>query len=482
MLILPAFAVGLFAAYIAFMFSILLDQSCVRWALVLKLNVPPSLLLGALDVVFFFIALAIWTTTTAFAIGFSLRMSKGVRIQWGLTVALLLTSVYVWAKKPQGLVTPPHLAAVAAVVLLVCGVVLSFRRVRKVRTHFLTNAATLVTLVLPFLIALADAPKQPPTARRLWSTVLDKDTWQAMNTGSSFAATRQVVISGDRVLTIFDAGFAQDEGKQPMSNYRLLSLDAKTGEIKNAHDFVGHWGSTPYLFATNDDHVILEDGSLKAIRPDLSDAGPVFNPDRGRVDLISPDGSTMAWETTPGTTLLDSHTLTPNGKHLAESVPVSITTDAALTDNTYWYRDYPKDHSFVTLTNEHGQRLLFHGDCGAARFANRQTVIVVGCGKITTLNIQGTVLKESNLSGGPATFAGISQNGKRFALEFSDEKGDPSILLYEYFVVFDTDTLQPVAMVRVSEMPEHQSWSAFSSEGKYFVVGNPNDLSLYQLQ
>jgi hypothetical protein len=35
--------------------------------------------------------------------------------------------------------------------------------------------------------------------------------------------------------------------------------------------------------------------------------------------------------------------------------------------------------------------------------------------------------------------------------------------------------------VSVSDLPERQSWSAFSHNGKYFVAGNPNDLTLYQL-
>jgi hypothetical protein len=54
------------------------------------------------------------------------------------------------------------------------------------------------------------------------------------------------------------------------------------------------------------------------------------------------------------------------------------------------------------------------------------------CGKVRIVNLQGTILKETKISGGSATFAGVWQNGKRFALEFREERGDPSILLYEY--------------------------------------------------
>lgn len=98
------------------------------------------------------------------------------------------------------------------------------------------------------------------------------------------------------------------------------------------------------------------------------------------------------------------------------------------------------------------------------------------------LNLDGTILKEGAIPGGRSTLAGVSQNGRRFALEFSDEKGDPSILLYEYFIIFDVATLQPVKTVRISDMPERQSWSAFSPDGHYSVAGNPNDLSLYTVQ
>lgn len=470
----PAFIVGLVAAYIALMFSVLLEQKSISLAQALRLSVPPSIVLSVLRLAFFVLALAIWTTVTVFAVGFALRTRRASRFQWGLTLAILLATPYIWARHPSGFVTASHLAALGAGALLVCGVVLSFRLAHKQRTHFLTNAGAFVILALPCLLAFAQAAKQPPNAHRLWSTVLEKGTWQAMNTGSDFAATRQVAFAGDRVLAIFDTGFSQYEDKQPMSKYRLLSLDVKTGEIKNSREFAGYWGDMPFVFATNDGHVILEQGSLTSVNPDLSEAGPKFNVDHGRVINMSPDGSTMAWETTPGTILLDSHTLTPAGKRFAESVPSSVSATAVLTSNIWWSRDYPKDNTFVALSNEHGLRLLFHGNCGLpAKFLNNETVMVIGCGKIRTMNVWGTILKEAAI-GGPAGFAGVSQNGKRFALDFSDERGDPSLLLYEYFTIFDTETLHPIAMVRISDMPERQSWSAFSPDGQYFVAGNPN--------
>jgi hypothetical protein len=110
-------------------------------------------------------------------------------------------------------------------------------------------------------------------------------------------------------------------------------------------------------------------------------------PERGRVIQMSPDGGTMAWETTPGSTLLDSRTLTPLSQHLDESVPTSVSKRAVLTDNILWIEDYPNDHAFVTLTDETGKHLLFHGDCaGRPEFPSNENVLAAGCGKIRIID------------------------------------------------------------------------------------------------
>ena len=55
------------------------------------------------------------------------------------------------------------------------------------------------------------------------------------------------------------------------------------------------------------------------------------------------------------------------------------------------------------------------------------------------------------------------------------------MLLYEHFIIYDAETAQPLSIVRISDLPEIRSWSAFSRDGHHFVAGNPNNLSLYQL-
>lgn len=267
-----------------------------------------------------------------------------------------------------------------------------------------------------------------------------------------------------------------------MTTYRLLSLEMKSGAVKESQEFQGKWGSMPYLYATDDGHAILARGPLVSLNPDLSSAGPQFTPDRGRAIQMSPDGSRMAWETFPGTTLLDTHTLKPTGKPLSESVPTSVSKRGVLTDNVYWVRDYPHEKAFATLTDESGRHLLFHGDCaGRPQFLSAEKVLLPGCGKVMVIDTRGKLLGEARTEGGEGTFAGVSRDGRRFALQLSEARGDPAFLLYEHFIIYDAEMAQPVAMVRIADLPEGQSWSAFSADGHYFAAGNPNELSLYEI-
>ncbi len=462
-------------------FSVVIDRHLLAWASAIHLDVPPSLLLRPLELLVIAGLALLWVLPPVFAVGFALRIRLLTCLPWGISMALLMVAAFVRATGSSDAPFPARWIAVVAPIVLIGGIVMSFRTLHRNRAHLAVNVAALLVLTMPYLNALARTPKQPPLARRVWSSVLQKGTWQAMNTGSEYAATRQVVFAGDRVLAVFDAGSAGYEGKQPMSKYRILSLDWTTGAVKNDMEFKGHWGGMPSLYATNDGHVILVEGSLRKLNPDLTSAGIKFSPDRGGVIGVSPDGTTLACATNPGTTLLDSGTLKQVGR-LDESVPTSTSRDAALTDNKYWYGIYPKDHAFITRTDGHGQKLIFHGACGSRpEFLTDQRVLTVGCGSIRILDIEGNMVAEGQTIGGPATFAGVSQSGSRFALQFSEAKGDPYLVIYERFVVYDSATAAPVATVPVSDLPERQSWSAFSHDGRYFAVGNPDNLSLYQL-
>jgi multisubunit Na+/H+ antiporter MnhC subunit len=448
----------------------------------LRPHTSPEISLGIFGAAIVAVALGIWIGPSAFAIGFALRSGLLARIQWGLSLILILTSVLLWVDGAPGLQRTSKLAAVAVPAMLLTAIVISLALKRTTIREVLAIPVAMLLLAAPYCFAFAQAPPQPPEARKLWTVTLQKQTWQGMNTGSAYNSRRQVVFAGDRLLVSFDSGSAPYEGQQPMARYRLLSLDLKNGAILNMQEFIGKWGHVPLLYATSDGHVILQYESLKSVNPDLTDAGPAFSASRGRVEHMSPDGSTMVWETWPGSILLDSHSLAPFPRHLDESVPTSISKRGVLTDNIYWTKDYPNDRVFVTLTDGAGKHLLFHGECGGRpEFLSNEKVLVAGCGKVRIIDIHGNLLHETKTAEGTPNFAGVSRDGRSFAIEFSEVRGDPPMPLYDHFMIFDTETAQPVAMVRIMDLPEYYSWSALSPDGKLFAAGNPNDLSLYEL-
>ncbi|HTQ85536.1 MAG TPA: hypothetical protein VMI93_04940 [Candidatus Solibacter sp.] len=427
-------------------------------------------------------ALSVWILPTALAISSAVGVTRESGIRYGLTLTLLLACTYFWFAKPLSSPAITRSLAITSAALLLCGAGISFVSPGAKRLHFISIAAGALVLVLPFCVTFAAAPRDPPDAKRLWSTSLDPNPWQSMNTGSSYGSTRQAVFAGDRILAVFDSGSAPYEGKEPMARYRLVSLELQTGAARESREFIGKWGNMPALYATGDEHAIFSYGDLESLNPNLSPAGPRLALDRGRVGQISPDGATLAWETNPGTTLLDARTLLPLPGHISESVPTSVNSRAVLTDNIYWYGDYPNDRFFVTLTDSKGQHLLYHGKCGERpQFLSEGKVIILGCGVIRILDLTGKILHETKTSEGSPTFAGVSRNGSRFAVGFTTINDDPPAPLYEHFVIYDTETTQALAIVRIKNLPEYNSWFAFAPDGRTFVAGSPYNLSLYAL-
>ena len=476
-------AASMVAAFVVLELAmVLVPRTGIRWADAIHVHLPADIFVSFLSLLAAGVGIAVWTLSTVFAVGFAIHSQVLSRWRWGFSVCLLLTAALRWPARSNASIFAPHIFILASGAVLIAGFVLSFRHSRGPKIHFLANVATLVLLTLPCWISLAVAPPQPPTARKLWSATLQKTYGAYVNTMDSYGAGRHAVFAGERILVVFDAGFANYVDNRPVSKFRLLSLDAKSGLVRNSRDFIGHWWSKPYLYATDDGHAILEDGSITSLNFDLTPALPQLSPGDGRFEHISPDGSTLAWEM-PGTTLLDSHTLRPLGKHLDQWQPTSVSTQAAVTDTSSW-ADYPDDLTFITLADENGQRLLFHSpdDCGGhPEFLTDERILLVGCARIRILGVQTGLLREAPFYEGWGTFAGVSQNGKRFALHRSDERGDPEVLLYEHFIIYDTDSLTPISIVRVSNLPERQSWSAFSPDGHMFVAGSPDELSLYEI-
>lgn len=292
-------------------------------------------------------------------------------------------------------------------------------------------------------------------------------------TGSAFAATRSVVFAGDRVILASMEGLRRVEGASiPEGVYEVLSLDVRTGEVKDRSE-VYAFGSLK-VFATNDGHAIISGRKLMQLTPDLKDAGSFDNGNKSwRVENISPDGSTLGNATNPGFELIDARTFQSVRLSDLPTTETSLSSRAIVSDSPRWIKDYPNAKSFITLTDEKGQHLIFHGDCGGRpQFLRNDRILTAACKVARILDTQGNVLRTITFHGSVA-FAGVSQNGKRFALQVGSRP--------ERFVVYSTDTGEPVAQVAPDEQPQAQSWTAFSPDGTMIVVGSPLKLTLYRL-
>jgi hypothetical protein len=481
LLVLAAIVMSTLIAAIVLEFSLLLPRWVFSFAAVLHFNRAPSLLLAPVDHLAFFCGILLWVLSPAIAVAFALRAPSRTGLHWGLLLSLAMFGWFLWYRPPADHPAPTRWAIVIA------GCILLIEAVGWIRKSFRGAVATfaqlgaLFVLLIPSAVALLSAPRLPPEPHKLWSVMLQKGTWQAMNTGSDFAAMRQVVIAGDRVIAVFDAGGAGYQGKEPMSSYRVLSLDLGTGKVENQMAFTGRWGNMPLLFLTSDSHIIFDNNSdLSVLNPNLTATGVTFSPDRGRVVEISADGTTLAWETNPGITLLDARTLKSAGT-LPASAPTSISREAALNDNISMPRRFP-NQQLIVMTDARGSGVIYHGSCASRpEFLAADRVLLDGCGRIRILDGSGSTVAERPDEEGAYGFAGVSQNGSRFALEARDERGDPSELIYERFYIYDSKTAVALATIPVTDLPERQSWTAFSADGHLFAVGNPNRLTLYDV-
>jgi hypothetical protein len=345
----------------------------------------------------------------------------------------------------------------------------------------LSKAVTLLSCIGALGCSRSPAKHSVAEVEPIWSVALSQSQ-PLGDTSSDFAATRRAVIVEGRVVVLIDVGPTVYVDDRPKSTFRLLSLDLASGRVVNQQDLSGF--STPYLYATDDDHVIIGEFSLRRLNPDLTPTNEQFTEvGHGRTIQISPDGSTLAHETVPGTELLDSRTLLPTGTRLTESVPTAVSRGAVLTDNVHWIGQYPHDSAFVTLTDRFGQHLIFHGQCsGRPAFLDDTRALVTGCGKLRILDVSGRTLGEAMLPSKSGDFAGVSRDGSRFAIQDSEWRGgDPPQIRSERFTIYDSARIQPIAVIKSKLLPERRSWTAFSKDGHMFVVGSSARLSLFRI-
>ena len=151
-----------------------------------------------------------------------------------------------------------------------------------------------------------------------------------------------------------------------------------------------------------------------------------------------------------------------------------------MTDNIHWTRDYPKDLSFVTYVDAVGEHLLYHGECGGRpQFLSSDLILEPGCKNPLIIDTVGKIVRTLSVKG-DFSFAGVSQNGKRLALQIASFSSSHTIK-QERFVIYSLDTGEPLTEVKPEELAEEQSWTAFSPDGSMFVVGSPLKLTLYRL-
>jgi hypothetical protein len=358
-----------------------------------------------------------------------------------------------------------------------------------------------LVVVLLVVIAGVGAAQKVPEGERVWSVgPLVKPqavesvafgnggaTFSGMHvdsqTGSTFAATRSVVFAGDRIVVAANLGMRTVEGRPtPVHVCQLLSLDGQTGEVKDRRDFPEC--VTLPIFATNDGHGIVSGHQVLRLTPDLKDEGSfdygANGHKHGRIQNISPDGSTLGNETSPGFELVDARTLRARQLTGDPAVDTSVSSKGFVTDNIQWTGQYPKEIGFVTYVDAAGSHLLYHGRCGGRpQFLSDDLILEPGCKDPLIIDTQGKVVRTLAVNG-RFSFAGVSQNGKRMALQIA-KVSSRGVLEKERFVIYSVENGEAIAEAVAEEAAEEQSWTGFSADGAMFVVGSPLKLTLYRL-
>jgi len=296
-------------------------------------------------------------------------------------------------------------------------------------------------------------------------------------TGSAFAATRSVVLADDRVVIGFTV--SEPGAKQV---YKLLSLDVATAEIKDSRVFEDF--GVRAIFATNDAHVVVAGNRLLRLTAELADDGDLDYQATGhtaaRVQNMAPDGSTLGDATNPGFALIDARTLKVTELTADPAVDTSVSRRGFVTDNVRWNRDYPGDSSFITYTDSAGRHVIYHGKCGGRpQFLTDDLVLEQGCKGALIVDSTGKLVRTLPVTGA-FSFAGVSRNGRRFALQVVSSAG-MRLVKHESFVVYSVGSGEAIAEIVPEELAVQQSWTAFSEDGSMFVVGSPLKLTLYRL-
>jgi len=102
-------------------------------------------------------------------------------------------------------------------------------------------------------------------------------------------------------------------------------------------------------------------------------------------------------------------------------------------------------------------------------------ILEPGCKSPLIIDTNGNLVRTPSVTGA-FSYAGVSQNGKRFALQVGTRSKKQ-----ENFVIYSMETGEAITQVSPDVPGEVQSWTAFSPDGSLFVVGSPLKLVLYRL-
>ncbi len=363
------------------------------------------------------LAILLWAVPSASAIGFAARKPQHRALSLGFSVSVLLFATICFFQGLQDHAKFTERVSIVATMIVLSAVVFSFFRSNFLRSLTIVNFIATLLLFGPSIAALSGGRRTVPQAKELWSTTLQQEQWQSMNTGSEYAATRQVAFAGDRVIAVFDAGFGPSQpskDKWPVSVYRLISLDSKTGAKLKEITIAGEWGSMPYIYPTQEGSINVQSNPPRTLNPDL--------------------------------------------------MPVTNASSAAPENRT---------------TNR--ERLeCGNANCDPRTYVLGMNTVQLRQKRFQVVDDAGHVLRGGDLVEW-GTFAGASADGRRFAIQSSYTEGDPDFVVYEYFTVYDAAIGKALAMIYTRNFPARQSWSAFSADGQYFAAGNPNKLTMYEL-
>lgn len=321
----------------------------------------------------FLVATLLWVMPSASAIGFAARKPQRRALSLGLSTSVLLFATICFSGGRQDRSATMEWVAVTATIIVLSVVVFSFFKSNSFTSLTIVNSIAILLLFGPSIVALSRRTRTIPQPEELWSTTLQQEQWQSMNTGSEYSATRQVAFAGDRVIAVFDAGFEPSrpsKDKWPVSAYRLISLDLKTGAKLKEITIAGRWGSMPYIYPTQEGFIDVQSNPPSILDQDLV--------------LVTDTSGTAA----------ANHTTTRESRECGGA------------------------------------------NCDPPTYVLGKNTVQLRQKRFQVVDSSGHVLSGGSLVDWGA-FAGASADGKRFAIQSSCTEGDPDFVVYEYFTIYD---------------------------------------------